>query len=82
MVGARRMVSKQDLTFPVLSDPDGVMLKAWSRWDFGNGLGLAGTFILRPGGEVIFFEDDGERFYKRPRVDRVVGVARTLAKGR
>lgn len=76
--GARAMVSREHLTFPVLSDPDGVMLKAWSRWDHGNGVGLAGTFILRPGGEVVFFEDDGERFYKRPRVDRLLDVARSL----
>lgn len=77
--GAKTMVSRQHLTFPVLSDPEGAMLKAWSRWDFGNGVGLAGTFILRPDGEVIFFEDDGERFYKRPRVDRLLDVARSLA---
>ena len=76
------MVARQGLTFPVLSDPDGVMLKEWQRWDFGNGLGLAGTFIMKPNRAVIFFEDDGERFYKRPRIDRVVDVARTLAPAR
>ena len=76
------MVDSKKLSCPGLSDPDGVMLKAWSRWDAGNGLGLAGTFILRPSREVVFFEDDGERFYKRPRTDRVVDVARTLAPGR
>lgn len=78
--GAKIMVTREHLTFPVLSDPEGVMLKAWSRWDFGNGVGLAGTFILRPGGAVVFFEDDGERFYKRPRIDRLLDVARTLAR--
>lgn len=76
--GAKIMVTRQNLTFPVLSDPQGVMLKAWGRWDDGNGLGLAGTFILRPNLEVVFFEDDGERFYKRPRVDRLLDVARKL----
>lgn len=76
--GAKIMVDRKQLTFPVLSDPQGVMLKAWGRWDHGNGLGLASTFILRPSGEVVFFEDDGERFYKRPRVDRLLDVARGL----
>lgn len=77
--GATIMVTRQNLTFPVLSDPHGEMLRAWGRWDHGNGLGLASTFIVRPDLEVVFFEDDGERFYKRPRVDRLVHVARELA---
>ncbi|MBZ5711990.1 redoxin domain-containing protein [Nannocystis pusilla] len=78
--GAKIMVERQHLTFPILSDTEGVMLKAWSRWDFGNGVGLAGTFIMDARGKVVFFEDDGERFYKRPRVDRVLDVARSLAR--
>jgi len=78
--GAKIMVERQHLTFPILSDPAGVLLKSWQRWDFGNGVGLAGTFILDPRSRVVFFEDDGERFYRRPRVDRVVDVARTLAR--
>lgn len=78
--GAKIMVQRQHLTFPILSDPEGVMLKSWQRWDFGNGVGLAGTFILDARLQPVFFEDDGERFYKRPRVDRVLDVARTLAR--
>ncbi len=74
------MVTRQQLTFPVLSDPDGVMLRAWQRWDAKQEYGLAGTFILDADFAVIFFEDDGERFYKRPRVDRLVDVARGLAR--
>lgn len=78
--GAKIMIERQHLTFPILSDPQGVMLKSWSRWDFGNGVGLAGTFILDRDLRPVFFEDDGERFYKRPRIDRVLDVAKTLAR--
>jgi peroxiredoxin len=77
--GAKIMIERTHVTFPILSDPTGVMLKSWSRWDFGNGVGLAGTFILGRDFAPVFFEDDGERFYKRPRIDRVLDVARTLA---
>ena len=80
--GANIMVTRQNLTFPVLSDPQGAMLKAWGRWDHGNGLALASTFILRSNLEVLFFEDDGERFYKRPRTDRLLDVARSLSSAR
>ena len=78
--GAKIMIERQHLTFPILSDPEGVMLKSWQRWDFGNGVGLAGTFILDARFQAVFFEDDGERFYKRPRVDRVLDVARSLGR--
>ena len=76
--GAKQMVARKGLTFPVLSDPQGTMLRAWSRWDAENGLGLAGTFVLRPDGVPVFFEDDGERFTRRPDVRRILEVARGL----
>ncbi len=76
--GAKQMVTRKGLTFPVLSDPQGTMLRAWSRWDPDNGLGLAGTFVLRPDGAPVFFEDDGERFTRRPDARRILEVARGL----
>lgn len=76
--GAKTMVRRKQLGFPVLSDAKGEMLRAWGRWDEAESLGLASTFILRPDRSVVFFEDDGERFYRRPVIDRLLEVARGL----
>ena len=76
--GARTMVERKHLTFPVLSDPEGSLLKAYRHWDADAGYGLAGTFVIRPDRSVIFYEDDGERFYRRPSSARVLEVARGL----
>lgn len=76
--GARKIVERKQLTFPVLSDPSGTMLKAWQRWDADNDIAFAGTFVVRPDGAVVFFEDDGERYSKRPDVRRLLEVARGL----
>jgi peroxiredoxin len=76
--GAQKMVARKGLTFPVLSDPAGTMLKAWQRWDEQQDIALAGTFVVRPDVAVVFFEDDGERYSKRPDVRRLLEVARGL----
>lgn len=76
--GAQKMVARKQLTFPVLSDPAGTMLKQWQRWDEQQDVAFAGTFVVRPDGAVVFFEDDGERFNKRPDVRRLLEVAREL----
>lgn len=76
--GAKQMVQRKSITFPILSDPQGTMLRAWGRWDEGDDLGLSSTFVLRADGSVVFFEDDGEKYYKRPDVRRVLEVARGL----
>lgn len=76
--GAQKMVARKELTFPVLSDPAGTMLKQWQRWDEQQDIALAGTFVVRPDGAVVFFEDDGERYSKRPDVRRLLEVAREL----
>ncbi len=78
MDGAKTMVLRKQLTFPVLSDPGGILLKAYQHWDDEAGYGLAGTFVIRPDRSVVFYEDDGERFYKRPSSARVLEVARGL----
>lgn len=62
----------------MLSDPQGQLLRAYQHWDERAGIGEAGTFIMRPGGEVVFYEDDAERFYRRPRTARLLEVARAL----
>lgn len=76
--GARTMVARKGLTFPVLSDPEGRVLRAWHRWDEAQGYAFAGTFVVLRDRRVVFFEDDAERFYKRPRTDRLLDVARSL----
>lgn len=76
--GAKQVVARKGLTFPILSDPEGTMLRAWGRWDEKNGIGLATTFVLRADGTAVFFEDDGERFTRRPDARRLLEVARGL----
>jgi alkyl hydroperoxide reductase subunit AhpC len=66
------------LTFPVLSDPAGGMLRAYRHWDAAGELGLAGTFVIRPDRSVVFYEDDGERYGRRPSAARLLEVARAL----
>ena len=72
------MVERKQLSFPVLSDPEGVLLKAYQHWNASAELGLAGTFVIRPDRSIVFYEDDGERFYRRPSSARVLEVARGL----
>ena len=72
------MTERKHLTFPVLSDPAGVLLRAYQHWDASAEIGLAGTFIIRPDRSVVFSEDDGERFYRRPSSARLREVARGL----
>lgn len=72
------MVERKRLTFPVLSDPAGSLLKAYQHWDSEAEIGLAGTFVIRPDHSVAFYEDDGERYYRRPSSARVLEVARGL----
>ena len=75
---AYRTVERLVLGFTLLSDPQGVMLRAYQHWDERAGYGQAGTFIVRPDRSVVFFEDDAERFYRRPRTARLLEVARAL----
>lgn len=72
------MVERKQLTFPVLSDPAGALLRSYQHWDANAEIGLAGTFIIRPDRSVVFYEDDGERFYRRPSSARLREVARGL----
>ena len=75
---AFRTVESQGLGFPLLSDPQGVLLRAYQHWDERAGFGLAGTFIVRPDRSIVFYERDAERFYRRPRTARLLEVARAL----
>jgi peroxiredoxin len=72
------MVERKSLTFPVLSDPGGGMMRAYRHWDSENDLGLAGTFVVRPDRSIVFYEDDGERFYRRPSAARLLEAVRAL----
>lgn len=72
------MVDRKQLTFTVLSDPQGGMLRAYRHWDEANGLGLAGTFVVRPDRSIVFYEDDGERFYRRPSAARLLEAVKAL----
>ena len=75
---AFRTIERQGLGFPLLSDPQGVLLRAYQHWDERAGYGQAGTFIVRPDRSIVFYEDDAERFYRRPRTERLLEVARAL----
>jgi peroxiredoxin len=72
------MTERLGLGFPLLSDPEGELLRAYRHWDERAGIGKAGTFIIRPDGGVVFYEDDAERFYRRPRTARLLEVLRAL----
>jgi peroxiredoxin len=72
------MVDRVHVTFPVLSDPKGALLRSYKHWDSESEIGLAGTFVIRPDRRVVFYEDDGEKFYRRPSAARVLEVARGL----
>jgi peroxiredoxin len=72
------MTERKQLTFPVLSDPSGGMLRAYRHWDEGEGFGLAGTFVVRPDRSIVFYEDDGERFYRRPSAARLLEAVQAL----
>lgn len=76
--GAQKMVDRKRLTFPVLSDPDGVMLRAYRHWNEDDDLGLAGTFVIRRDRNIVFYEDDGERFYRRPSAARLLEALELL----
>lgn len=76
--GARKMRDSKAIRFPLLSDPKGAMLRLYRHWDSESELGLAGTFVIRPDLSVVFYEDDGEKFYRRPSAARVLEVARGL----
>jgi peroxiredoxin len=76
--GALKMVERKRLTFTVLSDPNGGMLRAYRHWDDDSDLGLAGTFVVRPDRTIVFYEDDGERFYRRPSAARLLEAVRAL----
>lgn len=72
------MALRRQLTFPVLSDPKGGMLQAYRHWNAADELGLAGTFVVRPDRTIVFYEDDGERFYRRPSAARVLEAVQAL----
>jgi peroxiredoxin len=76
--GVHKMRDQKGVRFPLLSDPKGAMLRAYRHWDSESELGLAGTFVIRPDRSVVFYEDDGEKFYRRPSAARVLEVARGL----
>jgi len=40
--------------------------------------GLVLVLIIRPDRGVVVYEDDAERFYRRPRTARLLEVARAL----
>lgn len=72
------MVERLHIGFTILSDPQGMLLRAYQHWDADSGIGQAGTFIIRRDGSVVFYEDDAERFYKRPSTARLLEVVRGL----
>lgn len=76
--GVHKLIADKAIRFPLLSDPRGAMLRSYRHWDSESELGLAGTFVIRPDHSVVFYEDDGEKFYRRPSAARVLEVARGL----
>jgi peroxiredoxin Q/BCP len=75
------MVDKLLLPFPILSDPEGRVIKEYGVWSDGEG-GIAkpSLFLVEPDGSVVF-RYVGEDFADRPTDEELFGaVAATGAK--
>ena len=69
----RAMVDKLLLPFPLLSDPDGQVIKAWGVWTDGEG-GIArpAIFAVRPDGTVTW-SYVGNDYADRPTDEELFG---------
>jgi peroxiredoxin Q/BCP len=62
----RAMVDKLLLTFPILSDPDGRVIRDWGVWtDAEGGIALPSLFLVRPPSAVVY-DYVGTDFADRP----------------
>jgi peroxiredoxin len=66
----RAMVDKLLLPFPLLSDPDGRVIKAWGVWNDSEGIAKPSIFAIRGNGSIAW-EYVGRDFADRPTDDEL-----------
>ena len=66
----RAMVEKLLLPFPLLSDPEGQVIKAWDVWNDGESIAKPAIFAIRRDGSVAW-RYVGRDFADRPTDDEL-----------
>jgi peroxiredoxin len=61
-----------NLTFDLYSDPDMTAIQKWGIADFGAGIAKPATFIVQPGGAIVY-RRVGANETDRPSVDEILG---------
>lgn len=77
----RAMVEKLLLPFPILSDPEGDVIRRWGVWSDGEG-GIAkpAVFVVRPD-RSIAFEMIGDDYADRPVDEQILAAVGGEAAG-
>jgi peroxiredoxin Q/BCP len=77
----RAMVEKLLLPFPVLSDPEGEVIRTWGVWtDAEGGIARPSLFLLRPDGSIAY-SYVGSDYADRPSDDELFAAAAAVAVG-
>jgi peroxiredoxin len=69
------MVEKLLLPFPLLSDPEGRVIKEWSVWNDSEAIAKPSIFAIRKGGSIAW-EYVGRDFADRPTDDELFNAIR------
>jgi peroxiredoxin len=74
------MVDKLLLPFPILSDPEGRVIKAYGVWSDGEGGIAKPSLFLVPPDRSVLFSYVGEDFADRPSDDELFGAVASMRK--
>jgi peroxiredoxin len=64
------MVDKLRLPFPLLSDPEGQVIRQWGVYDEGENIAQPSIFLVRPDGSIAY-RYAGDDFADRPGDDEI-----------
>jgi peroxiredoxin Q/BCP len=76
----RAMVEKLLLPFPLLSDPEGRVIKAWGVWNEGERIAKPAIFAIRRDGSLAS-KYVGRDFADRPTDDKVFDSVNSISGG-
>jgi peroxiredoxin Q/BCP len=76
----RAMVDKLLLTFPILSDPDGAVIREWGVWNDAEGIAKSSLFLVQPPSAVVY-DYVGTDFADRPTDEELWAAIGELAVG-
>jgi len=76
----RAMVEKLLLPFPLLSDPDGRVIKAWGVWNEGESIAKPAIFAIRRDGSLAS-RYVGRDFADRPTDDELFDSVNSVSGG-